>query len=65
MSCPTCGSQRAMNAYCWNCGNPLPEITIEDFLRFDIRRTRKEKRYGSSVTVNGVLQGKKGVGGSK
>ena len=74
LNCPRCGAPRGTNKYCWNCveeksgnGVLLPLILIEDLLKFDIRKTRKQKRYGSAVTVNGVLRQAKlnGDGGSK
>lgn len=74
LNCPRCGAPRGTNKYCWNCveeksgtGVLLPLISIEDLLKFDIRKTRKLKRYGAVVTVNGVLAQTKlsGDGGNK
>jgi hypothetical protein len=63
LSCSVCGSPRGLNIYCWNCGQRMPDISIEDLLQFELRRERKEAVYGCCVTVNGVLQGGNGTGG--
>ena len=65
LSCDLCGAPRGEQKYCWRCGAEMQPISVEDLLRFDIRKVNKERRYGCSVTVNGVLQGKKDIGGSK
>lgn len=67
MRCPYCGASRGEQLYCWNCGEKMPEVSLEDYLKVDLRRERKQRRYGRSVTVNGVLAQTKlsGDGGSK
>ena len=57
MSCPSCGSARGLNLYCWYCGEKMPYISEEDLLRFDMRRSRQGAKYGRSVSVKELLKG--------